>query len=261
MNKLFSGTYTIEVVLTGLKTTIPFPLDLKDKRIKHIEIDNEQAISPTGRAVYTGDSRLTLTEQYTKERKVYQLNANEIKTSVNKGNMLFLNKVIDFGQSYVEIGNIGYVGQALLLIVYYDEPSQMNYFPNDATNKTVYDAFELPVLNTSKTRWTFPENNNLRGKKIQQLMLQVGTSTTPEGYTGISGAVAKRAYLTLKKDNYEFVKQFPLYRLYQVGDQWPLRFQNIVFDFTNSYIDFVNMTGITAGQSSVFFNCIVDDNK
>lgn len=261
MNKLFSGAYTIEVVITGLKTTLPFPLDLKDKRIKHIEIDDEQTLSPTGLTVYTGNSRLTLTEQYTKERKVYQLNSQEIKTSLNEGNMLFLNKVIDFGQSFVEIDNLSDVGKAVLIIVYYDEPSQMNYVPTENANKTTFDAFELPILNTNKTRWTFPENNNLRGKKMQQIMLQSGLSTTPEGYTGISAAVAKRAYITFKKDNYEFIKQFPLHRLYQVGDQWPLRFQNVVFDFTNSYIDFVNMTGITAGVSSVFFNCIVDDNN
>ena len=90
-------------------------------------------------------------------------------------------------------------------------------------------------------------------------MLQLSVPT-PEGYTAISAAVAKNAYITLKKNNYEFIKQFPLFRLYQVGDLWPLRFQNIVFDFTNSYIDFVSLTGITAGTSSVYINCINDDN-
>ena len=135
----------------------------------------------------------------------------------------------------------------------------MGFVPAEGQNRTKYDTFELPILNTNKTRWTFPENNELRGKKFQQLMLQLSVPT-PEGYTAISAAVAKNAYITLKKNNYEFIKQFPLFRLYQIGDLWPLRFQNIVFDFTNSYIDFVSLTGITAGTSSVYINCINDDN-
>lgn len=261
MNRLFSGTYTMEVLIgTNNKIQLTQPLDLYGKRIKHVEICDDMTVSPSGATVYTGAGTITMTEFNTRSKKIYDLNFDEMRTSTNLGNMLFINKIIDFSQSELYIPNAGnYTGQAVLILIYYDEPSQMGFIPAEGQNRTKYDTFELPILNTNKTRWTFPENNELRGKKFQQLMLQLSVPT-PEGYTAISAAVAKNAYITLKKNNYEFIKQFPLFRLYQIGDLWPLRFQNVIFDFTNSYIDFVSMTGITAGTSSVYINCINDDN-
>lgn len=263
MNRLFSGTYTMEISITGTNNKIQLtqPLDLYAKRIKHIEICDDMNVAPSGATVYNGDGQITMTEFNTRAKKVYDLNFGEIRTSTNKGNMLFVNKIIDFSQSVINIPNAAAnVGKSILLIIYYDEPTQTGIIPPEGQNKTTFDSFELPILNTTKTRWTFPENNELRGKMFQQLMLQL-SCTTPNGNTAISAAVAKNAYITLKKNNYEFIKQYPLYRLYQVGNVWALRFQNVVFDFTNSYIDFISTAGITPGVDSVYINCINDDNK
>lgn len=263
MNRLFSGTYTMEVPIiagTSDNITLTQPLDLYGKRIKHVEICDDMTVAPSGATVYTGAGQITMTEFNTRAKKIYDLNFDEMRTSTNLGNMLFINKIIDFSQSSLTIPNAGtYAGQSVLILIYYDEPSQMGFVPAEGQNRTTFDSFELPILNTTKTRWTFPENNELRGKKFQQLMLQVNCPT-PSGYAAISQTVAKNAYITLKRNNYEFIKQLPLWRLYQVGDLWALRFQNIVFDFTNSYIDFISTAGITPGVSSVYLNCINDDN-
>lgn len=262
MNRFFSGTYLFELVINGNsdKILMPTPLDLYGKRIKSVEFVDNMNLTPNGGNVFTGDAQLTLTELYTKTHKVADLNLAEIATSRNKGDTLFINKCIDFGQSYVFVPNSqSYIGQTILLLFYYDEPSQMGFVPQDGQNKTTFDSFELPILNTNKSKWIFPENNNLRGKKYQQLLLQLDCDT-PQGNKAIDDNVAKTAYITLKKDNYEFIRKFPLYRLYQTELAWGLRFQNVIFDMTNSYVEFADLSLITAGQDSVFINCINDDN-
>ena len=57
MNRLFSGTYTMEVPIiagTSDNITLTQPLDLYGKRIKHVEICDDMTVSPSGATVYTG---------------------------------------------------------------------------------------------------------------------------------------------------------------------------------------------------------------
>lgn len=262
MNRLFSGTYLIEIKINGNTDKIMLPniLDLYGKRIKSIEFVDYMQYAPDGSNVYSGDGQITLTELYTKVHKISDLNFAEIATSNNKGNTTFINKKIDFGQSYVVVPNsASYIGETILLLCYYDEPTQSGFVPTDGNNRTSFDSFELPILHTNKNVWQFPQNDNLRNKKFQQLLLQLNC-VTPQGYNAIDISTAQSAYLTLKKDNYEFVRRFPLYRLMQTGLTWGLRFQNVVFDMTNSYVEFADMSNITAGSDSVFINCVNDDN-
>lgn len=261
MNKLVSGAYGIEIpVGTQTKILLPEILDLKGKRIKHIDVCDQMLYAPSGLEIAKPVAYLTIIEQNSKEEKVQSLSFKQLTTSTANGNRHFINKIVDFTQSYIEVVSPStYTGKSLFLVFWYDEPRVWNNIP-EKTNRTTISSFEVPITATNLSKYMFPDNRTLFGKKFQNLLLFANsTGKTPEGKTPITVTLSNKAYVTLKKDNYEFFKQVPLSLFNQSSVLFPLRLQNIQFDFTNSFIEFGEKTGLTTAMS-VMFNTVNDDN-
>lgn len=262
MNKYVSGAISVEVQI-GTKEIIFLPdvLDLKNKRIKHIDIANGMNYAPSGREIGSPDGYLTLVELNTKEQLISDLSFSQLNLGDNVGNRLFINKIVDFNQSFVRIVNPSdYIRQSIVLVFWFDEPTTMNYIV-EKNGKTKIDTIEIPIVNNVLKKFAFPDNRTLIGCKFQNLLLVGGgDGKTPQGNSLLSYELIYKGYLTLKSGQLEFFRQVPLQVFYQTGAQFPLRLQNIQFDFTNSFVEFLPDNSNLSNNMAILFNVIVDDN-
>lgn len=261
MNKLVSASIGIEIPIDYDKEKILLPdiLDLKGKRIKHITICDSLTYAPSGKVIAVPTGYLSLIEQNTKELKINNLPFDVLNDSVVNGNMFFINKIVDFTQSYVMIDSPStYIGKSIYMVVWYDEPKIMGLIKEPIRNTV--DSFEVLIPTLTQNKYLFGENRTLYNKKFQNLLLFVSdTGKTAQGNVSITDALSKKAFLTLSTGNYEFFRQVPIYLFNQNASTYPLRLQNIYFDFTNSYIEFGEITDLLTTMA-IMFNCVIDDS-
>lgn len=265
MNKYVSGAIGISMQVQPGVNYLPDILDLKNKRIKHIDLCNNVKYDMDGNSVSANSTGfLNIMEKNTQDFKISSLPLDMLALSINNGNRVFINKIMDMPHSYVEwTGSAAYI----YLLFWYDEPEIAGMVPDASADKVCYDAFEVTVNASPNRRYEFGENRTLYGKRFRNLLLEP-SYVTPKGNTnaafktsGTFETLGLSAFLTLQKGTRAFMRGVPVYVLYQNKLQWPIRMQNIEFDFTNSYIEVSPSASITPVPGTVFlFNCEVDDN-
>lgn len=261
MNKLVSGAVGVSLQLQQGKNYLPDILDLKNRRIKHIDLCDAVNYDMDGNAVSSSlAGYLNIMEQNTQTLKVCNFSMQMLALSVNKGNRTFINKIIDMPHSYIDWN--GTAGAYVYLLFWYDEPAVSNTIPAASADKVVYDAFEVVVTSSPARRYEFGENRTLFGKKFRNLLLQSYNGITPKGNTNVGSTLTHSAFVTLQKGTRAFMRGIPAYVLMQNADIWPLRMQNIEFDFTNSYIEVSPAAGVSpVAGTSFLIDCEVDDNQ
>ena len=258
MNKLFSGAIGVEIALpaSGNKFYFPDIINLRNKRIKHIEFcsyttGTHQA--PSGNVIPNIDNQLSLTlmEANTQQQLIQNLPVENLQQN---GNRLFINKIIDFQRSFItHSGTADTANKSLYFVFMYDEPAVWNMI--NTNNRTIIEPLEIQ-LTGYKTY--FKEQLNLLNKKIENILLSFPVYS-PQGNAGIASDCVGNKFLTLSHNNFEFFKQVPLYMFYQVYVNQPLRIQDVIIDYERSYIETLSITA--DDLKTVFFNMIIDDNK
>lgn len=256
MNKFISGAHLISVQITGNSNYVQLPeIDfLKGKRVKHIDfvkvaktLDNEDAVTET-----TG-LFITIRETNTQQELIKELTCRAL-TDYN--NRLYINKQIDFPRTYIRIADMtGLVGKYIQLVVWFDYPENRRMIPL-LRNRTEINHFELKL--TGRKTY-FNEKTDLIGKFYQNILLNF-PGITPNGNEVFdSEYYVSDKYITLVWRGVEFFKRVPLFLFFQTENDYQLKLQNIRFEMENSFIE----SALTEPDNlkTVFFNCIIDDNK
>jgi len=257
MNKLVSGAIGVEIKLKSNNAQIFLPdvIDLRNKRIKHIDVitNSISDVTPSGTPIlelYRAEKLfITLRETNTQSELIRDLPLTELSP---KSNRLFINKIIDLQRSYITVsGDVS--NYALYLVFWYDEPKIWGVI--NTTERTAIQPIELKLTGT---RTYFAENRDMLNKRVQNLLLSF-PYYTPNGNLGLSKGNERNKFLTLQRNGLQFFQQVPINLFFQTDLNYQLRLQNIVWDFQNSYIETV---GTTADDlKTVFFNAIIDDSK
>lgn len=238
------------------KTYLPDILDLKGKVIKYLDcLNNLAVLDRDGVTITTGqqnDVYLNLMKSETKEIFIKNVPLSNYQVSERKGIRDNISRVVDFPNSWVE--NYTNSDVVLFLVFWYDDIQISNlYSQQDRTN---IESFEVNQFNTTQQRMMFDEDRTLVNKEIQDFYVfdNQAAFITPTGKTSVTGADIKNSYLTLVKANFEFVKNVPLI-LFKNSDVYKrIKLQNIVFDFSNSWIDVPPTTAANVNGKSYFFN-------
>lgn len=254
-NKLVSGAYGIEVQVTGNKVFFPEIQQLRNKRIKHIDVFNSALLpkTPSGKNIMSdiANNYITIRESNTSLELIQNLSMALLNQN---GARLFINKIIDFQNSYFEYrGSESITNKSLYFVFWYDEPAAWSLL--NGRGRTAIKNLQLTL---NGTRTYFSENLDLKDRKIQNMYLMY-PSYTPNGLEALSGAFVQNKFITLSRNNVEFFYRVPLRVFYQGSDYYPLRLQNIMFDFQSSYIE--SLTTTANDLKTVFMNVIIDDNK
>ena len=262
-NQTVSGAMGFELLIQPGQNRVNFPdLELlRNKRIRSIDVCDQLLDTPSRMPLFPLppffdasriETFLTLRKKTTQTNVVERLSSLELQTSMRRGNRLKFNNVFDFPASYIEIPNNTITQPSVIFfVVWFDEPFVANVVnPKD---KKEISYFEVLLKNR---RTMFDENKTLFRKKFQSLMLSF-PQITAENKQGIVRNTAFRSFLTLQRKNLQFIQNVPLYLFNQTENAYMLNLQNVMFDFTNSYIDVV--TNDTSLLQTVFLNCIVVD--
>lgn len=260
MNKYISGATSVEIKLSPNQTRFYFPdlVLLRNKRVKHIEAVFIPK-TPAGNTISTGlmdKTLITLVEKNTQQELIQNLHIQALNY---RNNRLFIDKLVDFSKSYVTVNTSNpaeITDKSLLFVVWFDEPDVWGSIPQHG-NRTAIGSFEVKLTGA---RTYFSENRDLKNKRFQNILLEF-PEVTAAGNAGLHEFDSKpeTKFLTLRHKNKEFFVQVPILLFFQRNTEFPLRLQNIQFDFESSYID--TLTTDPDDLKTVFFNAIIDDNK
>lgn len=260
MNKLVSGAIGVEVPLKAgvSKIALPDVINLRGKRIKHIDFCTFDKLikTPSGADIIASGVEtklfLTLIESFTQKELIHDIPVTELN---NNGNRLFIDKIVDFQRSFINLQGISntldVTAKSVYMVFWYDEPKVWGTVQSNS--RTAIQPIEI-TLKASKTY--FNENRDLLNRRIQNIILS-SQLLTPNGFEQVPSANWNTKFLTLQKNGLQFFSQVPLYIFYQADQNFQLRLQNIVFDFQNSFIETLSTTA--DDLKTVFFNVIIDD--
>lgn len=249
-----SGAIALEIVIYPNQNRVYFPDNavLRDKVIKHVDICDDINKSFSGMDIAYPESFITFFEKKTQNRVLDAAPYSLFSTYNRNGNRLNLNHVFDLPMSYIDIkNNLLTEPKSMLLVFWYDEKNVSS--PINSKAQISVQNFELKL---NQKRTYFSENNTLRNAKFRNILTSL-TYKTAEGNPGVSEATFLKSFITLRRGNLQFFQNVPLYLFNQNGLAYWLQFENIRFDFTNSYVDVVNPQD--SDFKSIFFNCIIED--
>jgi len=253
MNKLFSGAYGVEFQLTGGKTFLPDIPFLKNKRIKHIDLCDNTSLPLTlsGNSVQEMTyAKITIVEANTGKEVIQSLPCAILDPSLNRGERLFINKLIDLQRSYIYLPN---ETQWCYAVFYFDDPDVWGMVNSNARTSI------LPLECTLTGKKTFFSDNPMfLNRQIQNIILEFPT-LTHSGKEGIASAYSNTKFLTLSRKNKTWLYRVPVYLFQQRNYDFPLRIQNVKIDLQSSYIESLNTD--PADLKTFMFNVVVDDSS
>lgn len=132
----------------------------------------------------------------------------------------------------------------LILVVFYEDYSNAS---SDTYLTNSYEAFEIPITTVNSRRIYLPDNLSLVGAKFSNLLLEI----TQKSYTlkdVVDESILYGGYLTLCKGTQIIWEHMPLYMLDQTVLYELLDFDNIKFDFQNSYLQLATTDETNVGK-------------
>ncbi len=271
MNKLVSGAIGVPVEITGNRIKLPDVLDLKGKRIKHIDFCDFTTETVTGKkctglmiynegASTEQSAYLNIIEQNTRVLKIKDMSLNLLRVSRRKGNREFINKIIDFPNSYITLTGTPEYGKHIFLVFWYDEPKNMHQVIE--TGRTEVDSFEIQIRNPQLRRIPFGENRTLFQRMYQNIILfaPITSGTTPLGNPSVAVEKSHNTFITLQRENMKYIRNIPVSLFNQTDNVFPIRLQNIKFEFLNSYLEVAPGVELTQGEAWAF-NVELDNNR
>ncbi len=120
------------------------------------------------------------------------------------------------------------------------------------------ENIELVVDNINKTKFNFPDIENIRGKKIKVIDIPSvnEVTVTPLGKANINDTVYGKSFLVLNVAGSEKINRIPLKSLNPFANNTRLFFNDLVVDWTRSYIEVGSTAGLVANEAfflNVFF--------
>lgn len=254
-NKFISGIYGMEIIVRGKKILFPDTPQLKNKRIKHIDVFNSDILplTPNNISVVTDTDNMfvTLVNNGTSDELIQKLNVKSLNV---KGDRLFINKIINLQRSYIEYtGTENQIGKAVFILFYYDEPAAWSAI--NTNNRTVIKSLEL-TLTGRKTY--FPYDQEFVNRKIVSILL-LFPNISAMGSDVITTPNINNKFITLSRKNVEFFSNVPISVFWQSDNYYQLRIQGVIIDLQKSFI--TSLTETADDLKTVFFNLIIDDNK
>jgi len=247
MNDLYSGAIgqTIQI-LPGERIYLPDILDLKGKNIKAIDYCDALATSPEGNAIMADGAGLylNLMKAGTKNLFVKDFPLTDLAVSRTKGQRVKINEIIDLINSFIynPTNKTGYI----YLVFWFDEPKISNVY--QTSEQSNYESFEVVRKSENSNIIPFDENRTLYAKQVRNLFLSIsGGSVTPSGRIIAGTVYYTKMFITLQLNNYKYIRQVPLYLFNQISNYEPIRLQNVVFDFNNSYLELAKNETLEAG--------------
>jgi len=258
--KLINYIQTVEVPTNSTtKTKFYFqeqPL-LRKKRILYMNAWFLTYISksPSGLALISSavfyKSFLVLVSKNKEVINRIPLNHLIIGYSGNRGPLL-IDHIIDFPKSYIEVGSIANLdANATFLFTFYcnDIIKELPEYRN-----MNIENIEVKTTPATLHKFFFPDNENLRNKRIQFIeYAHDNISMTPGGYDVVNDTVKEKSFLTIVSKGQEIIRKIPVNFLLPLYEVHKIPLDSVEIDFPDSYVEIPDTTNTVADQR-YFFN-------
>lgn len=257
MNKKLSGAQMVFVPITKKgENKFPWIENIRSRFIKYIDFYGCQYLPGTHAdgLVVTENMFVTLKNATGNTELVRNLPLERLDYTQTLGVRQPIFSNIALSDCSVNCQNESAIGTVAAFVFWYDLPE---FSKSNSTKHLVTDSISVPIRNIDGKN-QFPDLERMAGKRFRRFLL--GTpSFTPDLYDGIAGTSLDRIYMTLRKGSYSVLENVPVKLMYQLGMFEKSEFQNIIFDFQNSFL-IIGRDGEVPGSpdayfgKSVFFN-------
>lgn len=234
MNTKLSGCQLVQVPITGLgQNKFPLVENIRNRYIKYIDFHPAQYLpgtSATGLAT-TDDLYVTIYDELGNTQLMRDLPLVRLDYTATNGIRQTVGAKVSLENCYVLNENPAAVGTVAAFIVWYDLPE---FSQRNKSDFLQTDYVSVPL--TTDVRYNmFPDYDRMTGKRFRRI-LTAAPSVTPDNQPGVDLNTFPYLYLTLRRGSYNVVENLPLSFLYQLYMLTKTEFQNIIFDFANSYL-------------------------
>lgn len=235
MNTKLSGAQLVLVPITRLgENYLPVVQYLRDRMIKYIDFYPSVYLPGVANAVglaSTDDMYMSIKNQQGNEYLHYEIPLERFNYAQTLGVRQAIFSKISLENSYINCQDKSNIGKVAALMVYYDLPE---YSARNNTEKVITDAVSIQLLNDTRNN-VFPDSDRMTGKRFRRILL--GTpSVTPDLKNGLDQNKLQNIFVTLRKGSYNVIENMPVLLLWQLQMMEKSEFQNIIFDFSDSYL-------------------------
>lgn len=234
MNTKLSGAQLVLVEIKRIgRNYLPLVENIRGRFIKFVDFYPANYLPETTSAgvATSADMFFTIFNEFGTEEIHRELPLERFDYTQTLGVRQAVGSKIALQRSYINCQNAANVGKTAALVFWYDLPE---YSQRNTTDTLITDAISVPL--TTAVRYNaLPDTDRLTGKRFRRLLLGAPT-TTPDLQTGLDMTKLMNCYLTLRKGTYNIVENLPVAMLWQLQMLEKSEFQNIIFDFQNSYI-------------------------
>jgi len=116
------------------------------------------------------------------------------------------------------------------------------------------ETVEVPTNSTTKTKFYFKEQPNLRNKRIFFIdaTYRDDASKSPSGLTPVSDTIFWKSFLVLVSKNKEIVNRIPIVQFWPTTQLVTHTFLDLIIDFPKSYIEVGSTAGLDANGTFLF---------
>ncbi len=234
MNTKLSGAQLVLVEIKRVgRNYLPLVENIRSRFIKYIDFCPASYLPGTATqgVSSSGDMFFTIFNEYGTEEIHREMPLARFDYSATLGVRQPVCSKISLQRSYINCQDASQVGKIAALVFWYDLPE---YSQRNTSDKVVTDAISIPL--TTAVRYNaLPDTDRLTGKRFRRILL--GNPTiTPDLQNGLDMSKLQNCYITLRKGTYNILENVPVVLLYQMQMLEKTEFQNIIFDFQNSYI-------------------------
>lgn len=256
MNKKVSGAKSVIVQITGVgKNYLPYVEYLNGRYIKYVDYVTVGSLVAKDGATISSTDNITVTlansagnAYFVKDEPLKRFDVEE-----NLGIRKPIMQKISLQNSYLQVSDGALVGKSVVLTFWYDLPE---YSSRNKSDNVITDGWETPIVSATAHN-QMPDNRTMVNKRFRRLSVTF-QSYLPTLTDGITMEQARHIYLTLQKGTFKVIDTVPICEFYEIGKLQGIEFANIVFDFTNSYLE-VGSGATDCEGKSVLINAVYED--
>ena len=234
MNTKLSGCQLVQVPITMVgENKFPLVENIRNRYIKDIDFHptNYLPNTPSAGLNTTDNLFITIYDEFGNTQLMRNLPLIRLNYTVTNGIRQVVGAKVSLENCYVLNKDAANVGKVAAFIIWYDLPE---FTQRNKTDNLCTDYISVPL--TTDTRYNvLPDYDRMTNKRFRRLLV-AAPGITPDGQDVVGFNTLANLYLTLRRGSYNVVENLPMLYLYQLYMVQKTEFQNIIFDFANSYI-------------------------
>lgn len=243
---IYSGAKMIEIPINRIgRNYFPDVQDLYGRKIQTITLyQHAIPLSDTGAYIEASDVE-AWSINLTANGSTYEfLNvpATEFLIDNTLGKPIEIGHQLLLENCYIDAQTLTKSGK-LIAVVWFETDDQ--YKVKATTDLSDYNSFDIYVSLGAGYRNYFPDNRDMAGKHFRGFNYNSEMTTTPYGTTA-ADLLGAATYISFIKGTYAIMERVPLVHFQQMDWIQRQKFDNIIFDFENSYLETADLNAAGA---------------